>query len=102
MAQSNLPAVGTDQQSGPRRAARPITQIDAVRTACPSPKYKQPPHAKLTLILLMAAVHGLYAKWRKVFERDENTKPAKFYKIWNEVPTLLMIIIVLLAVVKPF
>lgn len=59
-------------------------------------------HAKLTLVLLMTACHGLFARWRKVFMRDQNRRPAKFYKIWNEVPTLLMIIIVILAVVKPF
>ncbi|MGZ9108246.1 MAG: protoporphyrinogen oxidase HemJ [Micavibrio sp.] len=59
-------------------------------------------HAKLTLVLLMTAVHGLLARWRKVFMRDQNTRPAKFYKIWNEVPTVLMIIIVILAIVKPF
>lgn len=59
-------------------------------------------HAKLTLVLLMTAVHGLLARWRKVFMRDENTRPAKFYKIWNEIPTVLMIIIVILAIVKPF
>jgi putative membrane protein len=50
----------------------------------------------------MTAVHGLLARWRKVFMRDQNTRPAKFYKIWNEVPTVLMILIVLLAVAKPF
>ncbi len=59
-------------------------------------------HAKLTLVILMTAVHGLLARWRKVFMRDQNTRPAKFYKIWNEVPTVLMILIVLLAVAKPF
>jgi putative membrane protein len=59
-------------------------------------------HAKLALVLGMGAVHGLYSKWRKTFERDENTRPAKFYKIWNEVPTLMLAIIVILAVVKPF
>lgn len=59
-------------------------------------------HIKLTLIILMTAVHGLYARWRKIFERDENTRPAKFYRIWNEVPTILLILIVILAVTKPF
>jgi len=43
----------------------------------------------------------LFARWRKVFERDENTRPAKFYRWWNEAPTVLMIIIVLMAVAKP-
>lgn len=58
--------------------------------------------AKATLVLIMAAVHGLFARWRKVFARDANTRPAKFYRVWNEIPTLLMILIVILAVVKPF
>tara|TARA_R110002124_G_scaffold149220_1_gene314955 strand:- start:92244 stop:92693 length:450 start_codon:yes stop_codon:yes gene_type:complete len=59
-------------------------------------------HVKLTLVIALSGVHGVFSKWRKVFERDENTKSAKFYKIWNEVPTVLMIIIVILAIVKPF
>lgn len=59
-------------------------------------------HVKLTMLFLMFGVHGLYARWRKQFARDENTRPAKFYKIWNEVPTVLLIVIVLMAVVKPF
>ena len=59
-------------------------------------------HAKLGLVFLMTVTHGLYARWRKVFLRDENTRPAKFYRIWNEVPTLLMIFIVILVIVKPF
>ena len=59
-------------------------------------------HAKLLLVLLMAGVHGFYAKCRKDFERDENTRPPKFYRMWNEVPTVLMIAIVILVVVKPF
>ncbi|HNQ91389.1 MAG TPA: protoporphyrinogen oxidase HemJ [Alphaproteobacteria bacterium] len=59
-------------------------------------------HAKLFSILLLGGVHGAFSKWRKQFERDENIRPAKFYRIWNEVPTVLMIAIVILAVVKPF
>lgn len=59
-------------------------------------------HVKLTAIVLMTATHGLYSKWRKDFERDKNTHSAKFYKYWNEVPTLLMIVIILMAVAKPF
>ncbi len=59
-------------------------------------------HAKLTLVLIMSGVHGMFSKWRKAFERDENTKSATFFRIWNEVPTVLMIIIVILAVAKPF
>ena len=59
-------------------------------------------HAKIALVVLMTVVHGLFARWRKQFERDENTRPAKFYRIWNEVPTALMVIIVILVIVKPF
>lgn len=59
-------------------------------------------HAKLTLIVILGAAHGLFSKWRKQFERDENTRSDKFYRVWNEIPTVLMIGIVILAVVKPF
>ena len=58
-------------------------------------------HGKLTLVLLMLACHGLFAKWRKDFAADNNRRAPKFYKIWNEVPTLLLIGIVILAVIKP-
>lgn len=59
-------------------------------------------HAKLALVLIMAAVHGFLARCRKQFARGENKYSARFYRILNEVPTLLMILIVILAVVKPF
>ncbi|MEM8833843.1 MAG: protoporphyrinogen oxidase HemJ [Pseudomonadota bacterium] len=59
-------------------------------------------HAKLAAIFLLAGVHGMFSKWQRNFEFDLNTKSAKFYKIWNEVPTVLMIIIVIMAVAKPF
>jgi len=59
-------------------------------------------HAKFALVLGMSGVHGLYARWVKQFGRDANTRPARFYRVWNEVPTLLMMAIVILAVVKPF
>lgn len=59
-------------------------------------------HAKMGLVVLMTACHGLFARWRKTFDRDQNVRPAKFYKIWNEVPTVLMIAIVILVVLKPF
>lgn len=59
-------------------------------------------HVKLTAIILMFAVHGILSKHRKLFERDERKKPAKFYRILNEVPTVLMIIIVIMAIAQPF
>lgn len=59
-------------------------------------------HAKILLVLMMTGLHGAFSKWRKVFERDENTRSPKFYKIWNEMPALLLVFIVILVVVKPF
>ena len=59
-------------------------------------------HAKLGCVLMLTATHILFAKWRKTFERDENTRPAKFYRLWNEVPAALMAVIVIMVIVKPF
>ena len=59
-------------------------------------------HGKLLLVLGLSGVHGLYARWLKDFAADRNTRPARFYRIWNEVPTVLMIGIVILVIVKPF
>jgi putative membrane protein len=58
--------------------------------------------AKFLLVIAMSAVHGLYSRWLKDFAADRNTRPARFYRMWNEVPTLLMIGIVILVIVKPF
>lgn len=59
-------------------------------------------HAKLTLVVILSAVHGLFARWVKDFAADRNTRSQKFYRIVNEIPTLLMIGIVILVIVKPF
>ena len=58
--------------------------------------------AKFVLVLLMSAVHGYLSKTVKVFAMDKNEKSANFYRFLNEVPTVLMILIVILVVVKPF
>jgi putative membrane protein len=58
--------------------------------------------AKFALVLLLSGAHGALSRWRKDFERDTNTRPAKFYRMVNEVPTVLMIGIVILVIVKPF
>jgi putative membrane protein len=58
--------------------------------------------AKIILVLALSAVHGLLARWRKDFARDRNRHSQKFYRIINELPTVLMILIVLLVVLKPF
>ncbi len=59
-------------------------------------------HGKLTLVILMTAVHGFLSRWRRQFERDQNVHSARFYRIVNEVPTVLMLGIVILVIVKPF
>ncbi|MFG1187282.1 MULTISPECIES: protoporphyrinogen oxidase HemJ [Xanthobacter] len=59
-------------------------------------------HAKFALVLAMSAMHGFLVRWVREFAEDRNTRPARFYRIANEVPTLLMIAIVILVVVKPF
>jgi putative membrane protein len=59
-------------------------------------------HAKLALVVLLSAFHGLLAKWTKDFALDRNTHSPKFYRIANEVPTVLMIGIVILVIVHPF
>lgn len=59
-------------------------------------------HVKITLVIFMSVIHMVFSKWRKIFEQDGNIHAAKFYKIWNEVPTVLMIIIVIMAVAEPF
>ena len=57
---------------------------------------------KLAMIVAMATIHGLFARWRRDFEADRNTRPARFYRIWNEAPTIPLIVIVIMAVAKPF
>jgi putative membrane protein len=57
---------------------------------------------KLGLVLALSAMHGFYVRWVRDFARDQNHHTEKFYRIVNEVPTALMIAIVILATVKPF
>lgn len=59
-------------------------------------------HAKLGFVLLLTLSHMAMARWRREFAEDRNRRPERFYRIANEVPTLLMIAIVILVVVKPF
>ncbi|MDR6769400.1 protoporphyrinogen oxidase HemJ [Azospirillum sp. BE72] len=59
-------------------------------------------HAKLLFVLLLTASHMMMAKWRREFAEDRNPRPQRFYRIANEVPTLLMIGIVIFVIVKPF
>ena len=58
--------------------------------------------AKFVLVLLMTAFHAMDVVYQRAFARDANTKPAGFFRAFNEAPTLLLIAIVALAVIKPF
>ena len=59
-------------------------------------------HAKVLLVLILSGFHGFLSRLVKDFAADRNTRPARFYRMINEVPTLLMIGIVILVIVKPF
>lgn len=59
-------------------------------------------HGKLGLVLAMSGVHGLLASHVKRFAKDENLKAQRYFRIVNEVPTVLMIGIIILVIVKPF
>ncbi len=60
------------------------------------------PWVKAVMVLSMTGYHHWLIKVRKEFAADQNQRPARTYRIANEVPTLLMIVIVVMIVVKPF
>jgi len=59
-------------------------------------------HAKIALVLLLSGAHGYFSASVRRFAKDENTKPAKHWRMVNEIPTVLMMLIVILVIVKPF
>jgi len=59
-------------------------------------------HVKFLLVLLMSGFHGFLSRWRKQFAADKNTHTENFYRKVNEIPTILMIFIVLLVILRPF
>ena len=59
-------------------------------------------HAKLACVVLLTVSHFMMGKWKTDFAFDRNERPESFYRIANEVPTLLMIAIVIFVIVKPF
>jgi putative membrane protein len=59
-------------------------------------------HLKIALVLFMTAAHGIMIGWHKRFTRGENVRTGTFYRIVNEVPTLLIIPVVILVIVQPF
>ena len=60
------------------------------------------PWLKAVMVLSMSALHGMLARWRRDFAADRNTHPARFYRAVNEMPTVFVVVIVIMVVVKPF
>ena len=58
-------------------------------------------HVKLTLVLILSGVHGFFASCQKAFAADRNRRGTTFYRAVNEVPTVLMVAIVIFVIVKP-
>jgi len=59
-------------------------------------------HVKLATVILLSGFHGALSRWRRDFLEDRNTRPQRFYRIANEIPTLLVIVIVVMVIVRPF
>ena len=59
-------------------------------------------HVKLASVIAMSALHGQFSRWRKDFLHDRNRRPQRFYRIANEAPTLLVMLIVVMVIVRPF
>ena len=59
-------------------------------------------HLKFTAVLALSGVHGVMASWCKAFARDERPRSAGFFRAFNEVPTVLMIVIVIMVIARPF
>lgn len=59
-------------------------------------------HAKIAAVVLLSGAHGYFGGAVRRFAEDRNTKPARHWRMVNEIPTVLMIVIVVLVIVKPF
>lgn len=59
-------------------------------------------HVKLTAVVAMTAFHMVAARWRKALHHDERVRSERFFRIANEVPTVLLVVVVVMASVKPF
>ena len=81
-----------------------LTTVFAVAMLITTPAYLQLPwmHAKLTLVALLYGYHIWCYRLMLAFRADRNTHSANWYRVFNEVPTVLLIAIVILVVVKPF
>ena len=59
-------------------------------------------HVKLVSVVILLGLHGVFSKSRRQFAEDRNTRTASFYRIFNEAPAVLMVIIVIMVVIRPF
>ena len=59
-------------------------------------------YVKLTAVAVLTVLHHLFGLWRKDFERDANARSARFYRLANEAPTVAMVVIVVMVIVRPF
>src|SRR5262249_39403130 len=59
-------------------------------------------HTKAVAVILMTVLHHVYALWRKDLAAGRSTRSPRFYKMWNEVPAVLMVVIVIMVIGKPF
>ena len=57
---------------------------------------------KLAAVVGLFGFHGAMSRWRRDFLDERNVRPQRFYRIANEVPTVLMVVIVIMVIVKPF
>lgn len=58
-------------------------------------------HIKLTLVIVLYIYHGYCFKLVKTFSQNKNTRSGKFYRIFNEIPVLILFAVIILAYVKP-
>lgn len=59
-------------------------------------------HIKMTSVLSLTIIHAFLSKWRKSFAKGKNRHSENFYRIFNEVPTIFMMIAIIMVIVKPF
>lgn len=59
-------------------------------------------HIKFLLVIILTGYHMVLARWRRLLAQDQNAHSAKFYRWMNEVPTVIMVVVVILAVARPF
>src|SRR6201994_2839012 len=99
----DLQGDGTAAAPGDHQSRDVLNLVGGVLSGLGRPLYSAPWfHAKFLLALILSGVHGFFARCVKDFGADRNRRSQKFYRIINEVPTTLIILIVILVIVKPF